>query len=91
MDYHLVSEAIRGNLRDCAKRGVRVTRHPPIEDVWSAVGGDGPLALLVTLEYIAARQEIAKTHQLRLDRERVFAGRGLRRVVRHRDGLPSAI
>jgi hypothetical protein len=58
MDSRQVSEMIRGNLRDCARRGIRVPVLPDVDAIYTALDGDGPLALLVTLEYIEARREL---------------------------------
>lgn len=57
MDYEQVSEAIRGNMRDCALRGKRLP-HPDVEALWDALGGDGYMTLLVTLDYMTARAEL---------------------------------
>lgn len=58
MDYEQVSEAIRGNMRDCALRGKRLPPHPDVEALWDALGGDGYMTLLVTLDYMTARAEL---------------------------------
>ena len=56
MDYEQVSEAIRGNMRDCALRGKRLPPHPDVETLWNALGGDGYMTLLVTLDYMTAAE-----------------------------------
>lgn len=58
MNSTKVSEALRAQIRDCVRRGISIPSLPDVDALFHACGGDGPLTLLVTLEYIEARQEI---------------------------------
>lgn len=49
-------EQIRDELRSCVKRGLYPPRMPKPEDLWEATNGDGPLAVLVMLDYLEARR-----------------------------------
>lgn len=50
-------DQIRNELRSCAKRGVSPPPTPDAYALWDATGGDGPLALLVAIEFYVAKRQ----------------------------------
>lgn len=58
-----IHDRIRDELRSCVKRGLSLPARPDPIDLWNALGGDGYLALIVMLEFVAAEREVSLEQQ----------------------------
>lgn len=65
-----VREAVVANLRRCIRRGIGLPERPNPADLWDACGGDGYLALLVMLEFVAAERLVKDEKRVLDDRDR---------------------
>jgi len=55
---HSFRETIIDELRSCVRRGLPLPSRPEPADLWNATGGDGPIALLVMLEFVSAERAV---------------------------------
>lgn len=53
-------ERMLDEMRSCIRRGKRLPRRPRPEELWEAADQSGESALMLTLEYLAARREALK-------------------------------